>query len=296
MIHFKGLCLSADENKGEYRALPKQSVRAVFRDANGQEVATLSLTSNEFGSFSGVFTAPADRLTGTMTISTENPQGSATVRVEEYKRPKFQVKIDIPDREFRLNDEVGVPGEAMSYTGAPIDGALVRFRVVREVRYPSWWYFPSRSESQEIAHGTMRTDEAGKFTIVFPARPDPKAVPASQPVFSYSVQADVTDGTGETRSATGFVRVGYTAIEADLRGADWQDTGKPVVLSVTATTLNGKPAAAKGTVEVYALKGPDRPVPRDLFGSSEASRAADWRQWPEGPVRGEKRICRGRFR
>jgi len=291
MIHFKGLCLSADENKAEYRALPKQSVRAVFRDANRQEVASLSLTSNEFGSFSGVFTAPADRLTGAMTISTENPRGACTVRVEEYKRPKFQVKIDIPDREFRLNDEVGVPGEAISYTGAPIDGALVRFRVVREVRYPSWWYYPSRHESQEIAHGTMRTDEAGKFSIVFPARPDPKAAPASQPVFSYSVQADVTDGTGETRSATGHIRVGYTAIEADLRGSDWQDTGKPVVLSVTAATLNGKPAAAKGTVEVYALKGPDRPVPRDLFGFGEASRAADWRQWPEGPSAAKKEFA-----
>ncbi|MBN1940104.1 MAG: hypothetical protein JW843_10985 [Candidatus Aminicenantes bacterium] len=285
MIHFKGLCLSANANRAEYRALAAQGVRVEFRDANRQEIASLNLITNEFGSFSGVFTAPADRLTGAMTISTGDPRGSCTVRVEEYKRPKFQVKIEMPDREFRLNEEVRVPGEAMSYTGAPIDGASVRYRVVREVRFPSWWYFPYRNESQEIAHGTVRTDDAGKFEIAFPARPDPKAVPASQPVFTYSVQADVTDGTGETRSASGFVRVGFTSLEADIRGAGWQEAGRPVVLSVTATTLNGKPVAAGGTVEVYALKGPDRPVPRDLFGlENESAASADWRRWPEGPA------------
>jgi len=304
-IHFKGLCLSVDENRADYKALAGQSVRVVLRDANHQEVSVLSLAGNDFGSFSGTFTAPADRLTGAMTISTENPQGSCTVRVEEYKRPKFQVKIDVPDKEFRLNDEVAVPGEAMSYTGAPIDGAPVKYRVVREVRYPVWWYFPSRRESQEIAHGTVRTDETGKFTVVFKAVPDSKVSPSSQPVFTYAVTADVTDGTGETRSAAGYIRAGFTAIEADLTGSDWQEKGKPVVLSVTATTLNGKPAAAKGVVEVYALRGPERPVPRDMFADGDergrirpsgqaavdASQTPDWREWPEGGLAGEKEFA-----
>ncbi|MCX6566067.1 MAG: MG2 domain-containing protein [Candidatus Aminicenantes bacterium] len=297
-IHFKGLCLSVDENRSDYKALAGQSVRVVLRDANQQEVSVLQLTSNDFGSVSGTFTAPADRLTGAMTILTENPQGSCTVRVEEYKRPKFQVKIDVPDKEFRLNDEVTVPGEAVSYTGAPIDGALVKYRVVREVRYPVWWYFPSRSESQEIAHGTIRTDATGKFTIVFAAKPDPAVSASSQPVFTYAVTADVTDGTGETRSAAGYIRVGFTAIEADLSGSDWQEKGKPVVLSVTTTTLNGKPAAAKGVVEIYALRGPDRPVPRNLFGEEiirtadqGSSRTPDWRQWPEGGEVGKKEFA-----
>jgi uncharacterized protein YfaS (alpha-2-macroglobulin family) len=302
-IHFKGLCLSVNENRSDYKALAGQSVRVVLRDANHQEVSALQLRSNDFGSVSGTFTAPADRLTGAMTISTENPKGTCTVRVEEYKRPKFQVKIDVPDKEFRLNDEVSVPGEAMSYTGAPIDGGLVKYRVVREVRYPGWWYFPSRSESQEIAHGTIRTDTAGKFTIVFTAKPDPTVSASSQPVFTYAVTAEVTDGTGETRSAAGYVRAGFTAIEADLTGSDWQEKGKPVVLSVTATTLNGKPAAANGVVEIYALRGPDRPVPRDMFAdandrnrpsgqaAADSSQTPDWRQWPEGGLASKKEFA-----
>ncbi|MHB8054267.1 MAG: alpha-2-macroglobulin family protein [Candidatus Aminicenantales bacterium] len=295
-IRFKGLCLSVDEKRSDYKALAGRNVRAIFRDANGQEISVLRLVSNAFGSFSGAFTAPTDRLTGAMSISTENPEGSCTIRVEEYKRPKFQVKVDAPEKEFRLNDEASVSGEAMSYTGAPIDNALVKYRVVREVRYPIWWYFPSRQEAQEIAHGTIRTDEAGKFTIVFAAKPDPKAAASSQPIFTFSVTADVTDGTGETRSAAGTVRLGYTAIETSLYGSDWQEKGKPVALTVGAANLNGKPAAARGVVEIFALRGPDRPVPTDLFNLNPdqrrlrpsnpagqgTSQTPDWRQWPEG--------------
>jgi hypothetical protein len=228
-IHFKGLCLRVDREADDYKILPRKKLRVVFRDANRQEIAALDLVSNDFGTVSGAFTAPADRLTGAMSISTEDPGGSCTVRVEEYKRPKFQVKIEVPEREFRLNDEISVPGEALSYTGAPIDDALVKYRVVRQVRFPIWWFYrrgPSAGESaQEIAHGTARTDEAGKFVVAFKARPDPAVSPSAQPVFTYSITADVTDGTGETRSAGGRVRLGYAAIEATLSSDGWQEAG-----------------------------------------------------------------------
>ena len=69
-VYFKGLCLSVDRNGNDYKLLPRQSVRVVFRDANQQEITALSLVTNDFGSFSGTFTAPADRLTGLMTIET----------------------------------------------------------------------------------------------------------------------------------------------------------------------------------------------------------------------------------
>ena len=292
-ISFKGLCLAIDTAGNDYRLLPKKAVRVVFRDANRQDITSLLLTTNDYGSFSGTVTAPADRLTGAMTISTEDPRGQTTVRVEEYKRPKFQVKIDVPDREIRLNDEIALPGEAMAYTGAPVDGALVKYRVVREVQYPWWWFAwsprPGNGGSQEIAHGTLRTDEAGKFAIKFPARPDPAASAAGGPIFTFAAYVDVTDTAGETRSADGRVRAGFASLEAGLRCGDWQESGKPVRLTVTTTTLNGKNAAAKGTVEVVALRGPDKPAPADLLGGEdlpgkETRATSDWRRWPDGTV------------
>jgi len=306
MIFFKGICLNVDKAQNDYRLLPKQRARVAFRDVNRQEIANLDLVCNEFGSFSGTFVAPTDRLTGQMTISTESPRGSCSVRVEEYKRPKFQVKLDVPEREFRLNDQIALPGEAMAYTGAPVDGALVKYRVVREVQYPWWWFYwfsrSARGQSQEIAHGIMKTDETGKFIISFQAKPDPSVPTSSGPTFQYKAYVDVTDSAGETRSAQGGVRLGYASLEAGLGCRDWQETGKPVIISVTTTTLNYKKVAAKGTIEVFNLNGPEKPVPADLIGEvayreQEVSKGkgfqglsdtSDWKKWPEGRVAATK--------
>ncbi|MGD0781556.1 MAG: alpha-2-macroglobulin family protein, partial [Candidatus Aminicenantales bacterium] len=297
-IYFKGLCLSVDRQGNDYRRLVRQAVRVAFKDANRQDIAALDLVSNDFGSLSGSFTAPADRLTGAMTIAAESPRGTCTVRVEEYKRPKFEAALDVPDKEFRLNDEAAVPGRALSYTGAPVDGAQVRYRVERNVHYPRWWSYWQGNPgggSQEIAHGTVRTDETGRFVIPFQAKPDPSVPMSSQPVFAYSITADVTDSAGETRSASGSIRVGYASLDAGIDGAEWQEPGRPVVLSVTTKTLNARNAAARGIVEISALQGPDRPVPADLIGEVDvrAGRAGlksgagfrqspDWRKWPDG--------------
>jgi uncharacterized protein YfaS (alpha-2-macroglobulin family) len=305
MIHFKGICLSLDQAANTYQVLPKRRVTVTLLDVNDEKVSSLDLVTNEFGSLNGTFTAPTDRLTGEMTIECSNPDGSTTIRVEEYKRPKFQVKVDVPEKEFRLGEEAEVAGTAMAYTGAPVDDAAVRFRVVREVNLPYWWYWFFGSgkwgESQEIAHGTTRTDTAGKFIVRFLARPDLSVPKESQPIFTFTVSADVTDSSGETRSGECRLRLGTVSLEAVLKAQDWQEQGKPAAFTVTASTLNGKPAAAAGTVEIFSLKGPEKPVPQELFGEvsvveNEARRkgqvgfaaTSDWRKWPEGALAAKK--------
>src|SRR5208283_3900872 len=139
-------------------------------------------------------------------------QGMATFRIEEYKRPKFEVTLDAPKTAAKLNEKVSLTGHAMSYTGAAVDSAAVKYRVVREVRMPWWWGrwhggWP-RGESQEIAHGTIRTGTDGSFKIEFSAKPDPKVPEKDEPTFVFQINADVTDSAGETRSADRAIRVG----------------------------------------------------------------------------------------
>src|SRR5205085_4801976 len=137
-----------------------RSVKVIFQDVNGKEISRQAVKTNDYGSFSGSFTAPRDRLAGRMIIRTEGqPNGMAQFNVEEYKRPKFQVTVEAPKVAAKLNDKVSVQGKATAYTGAAVNDANVRFRVVREVRYPIWWGYrywwnpqPNRG-SQEILHG-----------------------------------------------------------------------------------------------------------------------------------------------
>ena len=261
-IQFKGICLWVDQNKDNYEVLKGEELAVVFRDSNGKEISRQRVRANNYGSFTGSFTAPRDRLMGQMTIQVDGrAQGQTWVRVEEYKRPKFQVTLDAPTTAAKLNAKVTLTGHAMSYTGAPIDAAPLRFRVVREVRMPWWWgWYQPRwpgSESQEIAHGTSRTQSDGLFKVEFMAKADPKLPEKDDPTFVFRIDVDVTDATGETRSADRAIRVGYTALEATLSADEWETEDKPVELSVRTKTLDYEPQVAEGTVKIYALRAPE---------------------------------------
>src|SRR5262249_22189137 len=193
-----------------------------------------------------------------------------------------------------LDALVKVSGKAAAYTGAAIDGAKVRWRVVRQVRYPIWWYWrcwwmpPNPGASQEIAHGTATTATNGTFDVEFPARPDLSVAPSSEPTFQFTVYADVTDTTGETRSASRTVNVGYTALAATLTADEWQVSDKPVEISAKTTTLDGEGQSAKGTLKVYALKQPEKVQRPSLSGPHyvthfRAGKAAAPRPDPANP-------------
>jgi uncharacterized protein YfaS (alpha-2-macroglobulin family) len=262
-VQYKGICLRVDQSKDNYETLAGRKLTVVFSDPNGKEIAKAEHQCNDYGSFSGSFNAPRDRLMGRMTINVPNgPFGQASFNIEEYKRPKFQVTLDAPKTAAKLNDLVSLQGKAESYTGAAVDGALVKYRVVREVRWPYWWGWYSwraprvQQGSQEIAHGTARTETDGTFKIEFNAKPDPSVSEKDEASFSFSIHADVTDTTGETRSARRGVNVGFTALQATLGAGEWLTEDKPVALSVRTTTLDWAPQAAEGLVKVNRLKEP----------------------------------------
>jgi uncharacterized protein YfaS (alpha-2-macroglobulin family) len=264
IIQYKGICLWTDTKKDNYEVLKGESVEVVFQDVNGKEIERRRHKTGDYGSFSGSFTAPRDRLMGMMRIEAQGrASGSAFLRVEEYKRPKFEVVLDAPTNAPRLGEPVSVTGHATAYTGAAVDGGTVKYRVVREVRMPWWWGWFGRggwshTPSQEIAHGTVATKTDGSFQIEFVARPDPRVPEKNEPVFTYSVHADVTDSAGETRSDERVVRAGYTALEARMTAKDWQTDDQIVEINLETTTLDGEPQMAEGKVRIYSLKVPSR--------------------------------------
>jgi hypothetical protein len=307
-IQYKGICLWVDQAKDNYEVLKGEQLTVVFKDVNGKEVARQKHQANDFGSFAGSFTAPRDRLMGVMGLQVEGrAQGTAQFRVEEYKRPKFEVTLDSPKTAARLNEKVSLTGHAMGYTGAAVDGAAVKYRVVREVRMPWWWGWWRggwpRSQSQEIAHGTARTGPDGSFQIGFTAKPDPNVPEKDEPTFVFQINADVTDTAGETRSADHSIRVGYTALEAMISADDWQTDSTPVELKLETKTLDGEPQVAEGSLKIYDLQAPakvHRPPmsqpgrwrPPHLSDQSDSSEPApdlsNPNNWPLGKVVAEK--------
>lgn len=279
-IQFKGICIAAQYEKDNYETLKQQSLTVIFSDANNQEVARQQVQSNDYGSVSGSFIAPRGRLLGQMSIRVEGgPAGQAYFSVEEYKRPKFQVTVDPPKESPRLNDVVKVHGKAIGYTGAAIDGAKVRYRVVRQVQYPIWWSWfyswrqpPGGSQgSQEIARGATVTKSDGSLEFEFTARPDLSVAESDEPVFQYSIHVDVTDNAGETRSTDRVVRVGYAALAAELSAGQYLTVDEPIEVAVVTQSLDGEGQTADVQLRLHRLKEPEKVTrPRLLPGSIAA--------------------------
>ena len=261
-VYFKGLLLNIDKEQMP-TAVARQKVTVVFRDANYQKIADLKLTSGEYGTFHGSFTAPQGGLLGNMSLVADG-FGQTNIRVEEYKRPKFEVKLDPVQGSFALNEEITVTGKAIAFAGNNIDGAQVTYRVSRQARFPylPWWYyrgggFPS-SPAMEITNGTAVTDTEGKFSITFTALPDPDIAQENKPVFTYTVTADVTDITGETQTGTQNVRASYTplVISADL--PDQIVAKELTAVALNTKNLSGEHTPTQGTFKLELLDAPDR--------------------------------------
>jgi len=234
--------------------------------------------TNVYGSFSGSFTAPRDRLTGLMTIMVaDGPPGATDGSVEEYKGPKFNVALSPPSEPARLGARIKVPGQTTTFAGVPVGGAKVEYRVHREVRYSfsdaSW------QPAQLIAHKFATTESSGAFALEFLARPDPSVPEKDEPSFVYTITANVTDQTGETRSATSVVEVGYTTLRATVSAAEWQTVDKAVRFALSTATLDGLGQETKGTLKIYRLKQPAEVIRPEFFDSWQDRERLD----PDGP-------------
>lgn len=262
-VYFKGIMVESANNGKSQNVMANKKSTVTFYDVNSQKIASLDVTTNEFGSFNGTFTAPAGGLTGQMRI--QNESGSANISVEEYKRPTFSVTTDPAKGNFVLGDSITITGKALSYAGANIDNAQVAYRVVRNTFYPyyyndySWWRKPMpNTPDMEITNGIASTDGDGKFEVTFKAIADLSADKKLLPQFSYTVYVDITDVAGETRSSQAYVTVGFTSVNLFADAPTSISAGKNTTIKLSTTNLNGTPLPASGKAIIYAIAAPKK--------------------------------------
>ena len=179
-------------------------VTAALRDANYKVVEERELITDEFGTCAVDFTLPRKGLSGRYSVRINGE--TSYFRVEEYKRPTFEVEIPDVEDNYADGDTLQVKGTARSYAGVPVQMATVKYKVER--KRPYWWWSYSRywnqgiiaemSEDMTLASGEVMTDNDGTFTM-----PVPLVLPKTRyPIFyNFVVTAEVTDQAGETHQA-----------------------------------------------------------------------------------------------
>ncbi len=262
-VYFKGIIITRDFDSKQPRILSQFKTKVILYDANEEKVDSVFVTTNEFGSYNGKFKLPENLLNGEFKISDDSTESEQSFSVEEYKRPKFFVEYEKLKGSYHINDSIKITGSAKAYAGNNIDGATVKYRVTRRANYPYPWLYwrwgNPRSSSQEIAHGEIKTNADGKFSITFAAIPDKSVKKELEPVFEYAVSADVTDINGETRSGETQVSVGYKALNISISlPGDNLSADSLKNIFIKTENLSGEFEPAKVNVVIYRLRSPER--------------------------------------
>jgi len=250
-VYFKGICI---EKTGEKMDLLTNYSTSVFlKDVNYQEIGQAHVKTNDFGSFNGSFTIPLDVLTGNFTLSCYG--GSMYIKVEEYKRPMFEVDMLPIEGEYRINDSVYAEGKAITYAGTPLTDAKVSYKIVRN---PLWWgyYRGGGFTSKEIAFGELETDDTGKFKIGFKALAEDVGAMKDYVYYNYTISVSVTDINGETQGTATYVYVSDKALSVshDIYGTLLKEQVDSI--SISTTNISGVFVPAIVEVEIFKLEDP----------------------------------------
>ncbi|TCJ18644.1 alpha-2-macroglobulin, partial [Flaviaesturariibacter flavus] len=261
-VYFKGIVTYEGRTSPELTRGYTNTVR--LRDPNSQEKGRLEITTSDWGSFDGRFTLPESGLGGRFQLSLDGTYGYASISVEEYKRPKFEVRFDTLSGTYKAGGQITLGGKAIAYAGNAVGGAKVRYRVTRRLRPRWWWYGPALNGGKEIAHGEETTSADGTFKIAFTATPDELVDSATNPFWIFEATADVTDINGETRSGKQTATAGFKSIVLQ-QGLDARLAADSFrVIPATLTNTNGRPLALPVQVVISRLN-PNRRLLRARY-------------------------------
>ena len=190
--------------KGLDASVPGKSMELKFilRDANWKQVAEQKATTDEYGTASVDFELPQGGQTGMYHVSVNN-RANSSFRVEEYKRPTFEITFPKVNEKYNWGDTVVVKASAKTYAGVPVQGAKVEYQVTR--RNQLWWW-GAGSAGQLVKTDSCVTREDGTFDVEIPLEAslsgkdeaDMRDFMRIARFFNFEVSAIVTDISGES--------------------------------------------------------------------------------------------------
>lgn len=209
-LHFAGIVYS--QRKDDVRAEEGWIQTVSLLDVDGREVAKQEVKTDAFGTVQGTFELPKSGKMGVYRLRTD--QGMTTFRVEEYKRPTFEVTFDTVRTGYQAGDSIWVTGVARTFAGAPVQGAKVKYAVVRLEN--SFWRM--RGMETNRVTGEAVTDAEGRFEVPVHFLPIREGVGSWY--YTYEVSADVTNLAGETQEGTLNLPLGSSSLR--LFVPDWE--------------------------------------------------------------------------
>ena len=276
IVYFKVIATGINGETQKMKTLEKVPLNITLNDTNGEELQTLKLTTNEFGSVNGSFTLPKNKLNGNFNIevkgnySFSNISGYADFQVEEYKRPKFEVTFEPIKDEYKYGQTIELKGKATMFSGVPLSNSTVNYEIKKQnIRWRYFWWYPRGNDNENSILGDVKTNEKGEFTIKIELKKD-ETLEGIQ-IDNYAINASVTDINGETQSADTNIKVAsvshYISI-SDSKEAYFSD--EKIELKVETKNYNDQILKKS-----YNLKLEKQEEPKQIFRENFASVVQD---------------------
>lgn len=267
-VYFKGFVL---QNKDNVKSVvPFLTVQVSIHSPDDNEIKKIPIQTNEFGSFTGEFDIPKNTLTGEFYMNIEEPDDYEVdnkyynkkedehsfwdyveyneskefrFKVEEYKRPTFEISFNQIKENYTLGDIISVSGNAKTLAGSNLTNAKVSYTISNNV-----WNNQKNIDNETNFFNTQTTtDENGNFKITFPSNQNDNDSSEIN-IIIYSIAVTITDSNGETRTGNFTATVGNKMLK--LSGIIENNLLKTAAntIEIKATTLNNFPINTKGTI------------------------------------------------
>ncbi|MDR0680372.1 MAG: alpha-2-macroglobulin [Dysgonamonadaceae bacterium] len=274
-VYFKGIAILT--GKETEQVVSNKTYTLTLRDANTKEITQQTFKTNEFGSISGEFTLPQGVLTGHFTLQSNNDGGYISFRVEEYKRPAFDIQFEDIDKTYAFGDEITISGNAKTFSGINLQAATVKYRITRQNH---WLFARIWRDPVQVTEGEVKTTDGGDFFIRFIAEKTFEDRALKNVSYTYIVETSVTDTNGETQSAQTHFYIGDKSMHLSIvELPDVIEKEKNFQIKINAFNLSETPVSVQGAFEIYRLTLKDK----TQFNWS----AVDWEQ--------DKKILSGNF-
>jgi len=304
-VHFKFWVQRAKYDQPEVAEFARRQFEVVLRDPQGNEALRQTVTADEFGGVAGTHELPAPSALGVwhlqLSLGENQPVGDGFFRVEEYKKPEYEVLVDAPEAPIRLGEPIEAKIRARYYVGGGVAGARVHYRVLRTAAQqsfypvapwdwlygpgygclasespwypgyrdwaaprpaPSWWPRPV-PPPEVVMDGEAQLDAAGEFRL--PIETLAAREQHGDSDHRYQITAEVTDSSRRTIVGDGEVLASRHPFDAHVwldRG--FYETGDTIVATVLARTPAGQPVAGRGELTLLRVSyPPDQTEPRE---------------------------------
>lgn len=254
-------------------------------NASWKEVEMKKAKVDEYGTASVNFELPKEGQTGMYHVSV-NDQVNCFFRVEEYKRPTFEITFPKVNEKYNWGDTVVVKASAKTYAGVPVQGAKVAYQVTR--RNQLWWW-GAGSAGQLVKTDSCVTREDGTFDVEIPLEAslsgkdevDMSDFMRIARFFNFEVSAIVTDISGESHEGVMSLPLGTkpTILTVNLPKRIEADSLKTVTFAYR--NASGMPISSRLKYRIDEGEWKDAeanaPVSIKEYASSSASSSLVWK-------------------